>query len=935
MSRRYQLWGLLLGFALLVGAARTRTHAAPEGADAIPHIAFEKYTLPNGLDVILSADHRLPRVAVNLWYHVGPANEEAGRTGFAHLFEHLMFQGSKHVPPDSHFRLLEGAGATSINGTTDFDRTNYFETVPSNELALALWIESDRMGYLLDQVDVAQLANQQDVVRNERRQTTENRPYGIAEEALTQTLYPKGHPYYANVIGSHQDIQAVKLDDVKRFFKQYYVPNNASLAIVGDIDLTSTKALVQKYFAALKRGAPVPPIRIDLPTITQERRRVVQDRVELPRVYLGWLTSPIFKPGDAEAGIAAAILADGRASRLYNKLVYEQQIAQSVNAYQQSLILGSMFVIEVTARPGHTAQELEQAIDAEVAALQTTLVTPQEIERARNKFETETVRSLESLRGVADMLNSYNHYLGTPGYLEKDVQRYRAVTPHSVQTFVRDQLQSRARAVIYTVPGTAQLGAPVPTPAPPPSRPGEGAESVNADEPWRRQQPPPGPESPLRLPPPATAQLSNGLTLILSERKGLPIVSASLVVGTGGDANPLDRPGLASFAAAMLDEGTSTRSAMQIATDAAQLGALLTTSSSMDSTAVTTTALKKNFRAALAIVADVVLHPSFPAEEIERQRASRLGALVQQRENALQLAQRTTADVLYGARHPYGYADIGTEVSVKALARPELVAFWQAHYVPNNAALIAAGDITMGELRAAAEKTFGAWPRGSSARTAVAAPPAVTARIVIVNKSGAPQTQLHVSTIGAPRSTPDYPVLRVLNDVLGGLFSSRINMNLREEHGYTYGARSQFTFRRGAGPFTISSGVRTDATAPALGEILNEIKKIRETPISNDELTLAKNSLTRSLPANFETNDGTVGNYSTVYVYGLGLDYFAKYATQVGTVTAQQALEAARRYIAPDRLVVVAVGDASQIEPGLKNLNFGPIEERASDGRGH
>src|SRR5689334_4794477 len=339
---------------------------ATQTASDIPKIQFEKYTLPNGLEVILSEDHRLPIVTANLWYHVGPANEAAGRTGFAHLFEHLMFQGSKHTPHDSHFQMLEAAGATNINGTTDYDRTNYFETVPSNRLELALWIESDRMGYLLDSIDEKEFANQQDVVRNERRQTTENRPYGNAEEELVHMLYPQSHPYYAAVIGSHADIQAARLEDAREFFKRYYAPNNASIAIVGDFETAAAKKLVEKYFGPLKRGAPVPPINVQTPKITAERRKVVNDRIELPRVYMAWLTPSIFKPGDAEAIIAGDILGGGRASRLYQKLVYEKQIAQNVQAYQQSLLLGSQFQIDATARPGHTAEELEKAINDEL-----------------------------------------------------------------------------------------------------------------------------------------------------------------------------------------------------------------------------------------------------------------------------------------------------------------------------------------------------------------------------------------------------------------------------------------------------------------------------------------------------------------------------------------------------------------------------------------
>ena len=341
------------------GGGQAPAPAAPP-APTVPKLTFEKYTLPNGLDVILSQDKRLPLVSVNLWYHVGPANEEAGRTGFAHLFEHMMFQGSKHVPPDTHFKFLESAGASEVNGTTDFDRTNYFETLPSNQLELALWLESDRMGYLLDKLDAAEFDNQQSVVRNERRQSIENAPYGIADEAVVQELFPVGHPYRANVMGSHRDIQSAKLEDVKKFFKQYYTPNNASLAIVGDFDKEPTKALVAKYFGTLKRGDPVPPIKATTPPITSERRRIVTDRVELPRLYLAWITPAYFKPGDADADMTATLLGGGKSSRLYKRLVYDKQIAQDVSASQSSLALGSIFEIQVTARPGHTADELEK-----------------------------------------------------------------------------------------------------------------------------------------------------------------------------------------------------------------------------------------------------------------------------------------------------------------------------------------------------------------------------------------------------------------------------------------------------------------------------------------------------------------------------------------------------------------------------------------------
>ena len=940
MKRMPAALAAILG-TIVVGAAacNRNTPAGQPAARAaqadIPAIEFEKYTLSNGLEVILSENHRLPLVAVNLWYHVGPANEDQGRTGFAHLFEHMMFQGSKHVPGDTHFRLLEGAGGSDLNGTTDFDRTNYFETVPADRLELALWLESDRMGYLLDKVDQANLSNQQDVVRNERRQSVENQPYGIVEEELFHQLFPATHPYYANVIGSHADIQAVKLDDVKNFFKLYYAPNNASLVIVGDFDKASARAMVEKYFGTLKQGKPVPKPSVQTPPITAPRRAVVQDRVELPRVYVAWLTSPIFTPGDADGDIAAIALGGGRSSRLYKKLVYEKQIAQDVSAQQYSLTLGSVFQIEATARPGHTADELEKAIDEELALFRQSGPDPTEVERARNVIETRTVQGLETLggfSGLANRLNSYNHFLGDPGYLAKDIQRYRDVTPASVKAFAGQQLGTNAQVVVQGVPGTPNLGAPVPTPKQAAATPGAGAESINADEPWRSQPPAPGQARALQLPVPTSFQLPNGLTVLLNERPGLPIVSASLAIKTGSDANPADKPGLASFTAAMIDEGTQSRSALQIADQVAYLGGSLSTGSTMDATQVNAGSLRRTFPDLLEVMADVVRHPSFPAEEVDRQRASRLASLMQQRENPGQVANTAMAAALYGPTHPYGFTELGTEAANKAITRDDMQKFWAQNFVPNNAALIVSGQISAAELRPLAEKVFGDWARGTPAQPALGAPATTSARVVLVDKPGAPQTQVRVASIGVARATPDYEALNVMNETLGGLFSSRINLNLREQHGYTYGARSQFVFRRSAGPFFVASGVRTDVTAPAVAEIFKEVRRIREAPLTPDELNLAKDSIVRSLPSEFETSSRMTNSTAAIYIYDLGLDYYTKAPARLSAVTADQVKAAAEKYLVPGNLLVVAVGDRARIGAELAKLNLGGVEVRTADG---
>jgi len=791
---------LLLLFGLNgIGLPRLRAQGAAPRVTDVPDISFEKYVLPNGLEVILSEDHRLPLVAVNVWYHVGPANEEPGRTGFAHLFEHMMFNGTKHVQGDSFWKFVEGAGGSDINGTTSLDRTNYFQTLPANQLELGLWLESDRMGYLLDGLDQEKLSNQQDVVRNERRQSIENRPYGIVDEMVFHQLFPKGHPYYANIIGSHADIQAAQLDDVQSFFKKYYAPTNASIAVVGDIDKAATRKLVEKYFGPLKAGPKVEKPSVQAPPITSERRVVVTDRVELPRVTMAWLSPPIFTAGDANADVAASALGGGKSSRLYKTLVYDKQIAQDVVAYQYSLMLSSVFMIEATARPGHTIEEIETAVDAELARFRETGPEPFEIDRARNASETQIVRGLERLGGfggVADRLNEYNHYVGDPGFLRKDLERYRDATPASVKAFAA-QLTPDSRVVVQAVPGQKQLE---PEPAKSTAASTDsGGEAVNADEAWRTQPPAPGPARPLAVPVPASFILSNGLTVLVNERPGLPIISASLVLKTGSGANPAGKPGLANFTAAMIDEGTTTRSSLQIANEAAQFGASLTTSSSVDSMQESITSFSRTFPQMLTLMADVVRHPNFPSEEVERQRASRLAQLIQQRDNPNAVANAVTAAALYGAAHPYGFTELGTEASNKAMTVDDMREFWSKNFVANNAALVVSGRMTAAELRPMVEQAFGDWQRGAPTMTPGATPQSTGAKIVLVDKPGSPQSQLRAVSIAAPRATPDYEAMRLANDTFGGLFSSRINLNLREAHGYTYGANSQFVFRRTLG----------------------------------------------------------------------------------------------------------------------------------------
>lgn len=920
---------LLVVFAVFLGSSCSRLDRSASTETVIPEIPVEKHTLANGLDVLLVEDHRLPQVAVDIWYHVGPVNEEKGRTGFAHLFEHMMFQKSKHIPEDSFFRFLEGAGASSVNGSTAPDRTNYYETVPSNQLELALWLESDRMGYLLDDLTEASFRNQQDVVRNERRENFENRPYGPVEESIAHLLYPKDHPYYANVIGSHADIQAAELKDVKSFFKQYYVPNNASLAIVGDFHKPEALALVEKYFGTLKRGTDVPPVKVTTPPITEERRAVIKDRIELPRLYMAWTVPPIYTDEDAVADISADILGGDKVSRLYKSLVYEKRIAQDVAVYNISYTLGSTFTIQATAAPNHTLEEIEKEIDAQLENLRTTPPPETELDGTKRSIERITLFSLESSGGVADRINGYNHHRKDPNFLKQDIQRYRKATPATVRDFAAKYLTKNSRVVVYGMPGEPDLGAPVPSSPKSTSR--EGGESVNADESWRAKPPVPGPAPALAFPSLESFQLSNGLNVILDSREGLPIVAANLVIRSGIATNPIEKPGLAAFMLDMLDEGTTTRSAMGFAEQLKQAGVILAESPGRDYSGLVLTSTRGTLAAGLELVADAVMNPAFDAKEIDRVRMRRLGELLQMKSDPSQVSDILTLLSLNGKDNPYGYPGLGTESSVSGITADDLKKFWQTQAQPANAALVVSGDVTKEDLQALLEESFGKW--SGTAPPPVSLPePVVARRVVLVNTPGSPQTQLRIVAPGPRRDSPDYEALLVMNEIMGGAFSSRINMNIREKHGYAYGASSWMRALAYGGWLAAGAGVRTEATAPAVKEMIKEMSLMGEAPVRPEEIELAKSSLVRAFPSWFETTGQTVNILSEIPVYNLGLNYYPEYAKKVEAVNDAAIKGVAKKYLLPEKMIVIAVGDQKVIEGGLKAAGAGPVEIRDPDG---
>ncbi len=925
---------------ILASVLASATSGETGSAGRIPTLKFEKYTLPNGLDVILHEDHSTPIVCVNIWYHVGSKNERRGRTGFAHLFEHMMFQGSQHHDSE-YFGPLQEAGGR-LNGSTSDDRTNYWEVVPSNYLELALWLESDRMGFLLPAMSQDKLDNQRDVVKNERRQSYENRPYGLASETIAAAMYPHDHSYSWPTIGYMDDLTAASREDIADFFRRYYHPRNASLCIAGDFDPANAKNLVEKYFGSLPAGPKVDRMKSWVPSLPGEKRIKMTDRVGLPRLYLNWHTVESFAADDAELDMLAIILGGGKASRLYRVLVHEKQLAQEVSATQRSGEIAGSFVITATAKPSVQLADLEAAVQQEISRIQSQPPTTEEVERGINQFEARFIASIDSVGGFggrADRLNQYNVLNGDPDYLGKDFERYPKVTAAGIQRVAKQYLTNK-RVVLEVVPGRDRTVTPDPiaenaertkspnaTQASPPISSTLNAQpSTSLD---RSVMPKPG-ES-VRFVPPVfrRSKLSNGLELLVVEHHELPMVQFNLLVRCGSAQNPGDKLGLARLVAAMLDEGTEKRSAFDIAEQLAAVGSVLSVNADWDSTRIGLFTLKRHLSRSLEIYADVLLHASFPAAELDRQRSQAFTNLVRLRDQPTVLAGLAVDALLYGEAHPYGRIEQGNDATLKSITREDVREFYQNHFRPGQSCLIVVGDVTASEITEQLENALADWKRGDVQLAKLPVPPpSQPTSITLVDKPGAAQSVISVAQLGVPRTSPDYFPLLVMNTIFGGQFSSRLNMNLREEKGYTYGARSSFEWRQQLGPFVASASVQTAVTAPALAEFVKEFRDIAGgKPVSDKELAFAKASITRGYPAGFEAPSDIATRLDTIVEFNLPNDYFGAYVPSVAAVTAGDVMRVAKKYIDPGYLRIIVVGDRSQIESGLRQLDVGKHTE--------
>ena len=935
MRRGVMQLAMLAGLAATISSARAAAPAA--GTIKAPELKYETYTLPNGLQVITHEDHRLPLVSVDLWYHVGPLNERPGRTGFAHLFEHMMFEGSEHVGEKAHFKYIESAGGTDINGTTSFDRTNYFETMPSNQLELAMWLESDRMGFLMEGLNRELLTNQRDVVRNERRQG-EGQPYSLARAEVFHQLFPKAHPYYANVIGSHADIEAARLPDVREFHQQFYTPNNASIAIAGDFDPKALHALLNKYFGPIPKGPAVPPVNVETPPITSQRRSTVTDTVQLSQLQVAWLTPPLYTPEAYSVDTAMDALGGGKAGRLNQVLVYQDQTAQSVNCFNFSLKLTGIAECIVTAKPGVKLEDLEATVWAEVSKLQAAGPTAQEVASTKASSLTDKITGLQRLGGfggVADTLDQYNQYTGDPGFLPKDVAMTEAVTPGSAKAAAARYLNKNAAVVVYTVPGKKVLDDVPRSPADTDANvkiTNPYAPAFETAESWRKIAPSAGPAPQVHLPVPQSFALDNGLKVYVVEDHALPVLSAAVVVRAGSDSNTKGKGGLATMTAELMSDGTTRRDLKTLAEAENLIGTTIAPNASMDGSTTEMTVLTAYQAPGMDLLSDVLEHPAFHTEDLDRRRKQRLIRIQQETDNVRQMAMRVGPKLVFGDE-PYGESPTGTTDSVKALSHDDVTGFYAAHYGAADAALILAGDITPAQAHTLATQYFGQWKGASGAAvTLPTAPSSQSTRVVIVDKPGAPQTALFAFGTGVPANSPELPILDIMNYTLGGAFTSRLNMNLREVHGYTYGASSRYRQYRAGGDFVTGALVRTDVTAPAAKELFTELQNFPSHPPTEAELNAAKSASVQSLPGQFETMEATAGEISELFLYDRPLDYFAQLPARYTAVSAADVARVAQEDLHPGQLVIVAAGDRAKIEPALKSAGLGPVEVRDING---
>jgi zinc protease len=890
--------------------------ASPSALPDIP-VPYQRFVLSNGLTVLVHEDHKTPVVALNVWYHVGSKNEPAGRHGFAHLFEHLMFEGSQHFDKD-YFQALDPAGATDMNGTTNVDRTNYFETVPTSALDRALWLESDRMGYMAQSITQGKLDQQRGVVENEKRQD-ENQPYGAVDDIIAEQTYPPGHPYSWTTIGSEADLDAATLADVKKWFASYYGPNNAVLAIAGDVDTAAVKARVEHYFGNLPPGPPVAHVQSWAAPMQGDKRMSIVDRVPLPRVYMVWNV-----PGDGERDnvlldTLAEVLGGGKDSRLYERLVYRDQIAAEVGAGVGSNEIGSQLQIVATVKPGGDLGAVERAVHEELQRILRDGPSAEELQRIITGTYAGMVHALDKVGGSggkAGLLAANQtfhddpaHYLielgyqrdATPAQVRAAAQRWLTQGSFTLEVHPQEELQAAASgAERSTLPALSE------TPA-------------------------------LKLPPLQHDRLSNGLKIALAERHGVPAVSFGLVFNAGRAADAGGKSGTASLALDMLEEGAGKLGSLDIARRQAELGASIGTSNSRDISLIGLSAITPKLSDSLDLYASLVTAPTFPDAELARVKQRLLAAIVEEKSEPGGMARRVLSRQLFGEGHPYAYAGLGLESDVKAIGRDDLIAFQRRWLRPDNATLLVVGDTTLAQIKPLLEAKFGGWKAPAEplpVKGTVPPPRRDGQRIFLIDKPGAAQSLIMAANLAPPAADPDEEAMHTVNTALGGSFDSRLNTNLRETRHWSYGAGSSLLEARDPQVYLAHANVEQAHTADSMREIYKELVDVLgPRPLSAAEIESAKQGQVRSLPGDFESMGGVGAAFGHLIEYGLPDDYWNALVPRVEALTAPQLQAAAAKLVKPQELTWVVVGDLSKIEAPVRALKLGEVHVLDADGK--
>ena len=900
---------LFFAFGILAG----RTLAQSANVD----IPYQKFVLDNGLTVIVHEDHKAPIVAINTWYHVGSKNEKLGKTGFAHLFEHLMFGGSEHAP-GRYIDAMEKIGATDLNGTTNNDRTNYFENVPTSAVDYTLWMESDRMGFLLGSLDQKTLDLQRGVVQNEKRQG-ENQPYAVSRQLITQNTYPAGHPYSWTVIGDMGDLNAASMDDVKEWFKTYYGPSNVVIVLAGDIDAKTAREKVEKYFGNIPAGPPVAHQEVWVAKMTGSHREIVQDRVPQARVYKVW-NIPQYGSADGDyLDLVSDVLSVGKTSRFYKRLVYDDQIATNANAFVPLNEIAGQFYVQATAKPGGDLAQVEKELDEELARFLKEGPTAEELARVKAQYEANFIRGIERIGGFggkSDRLAQSQAFRGSPDAYKISLKRVQEATAEDLKTAANRWL-SDGVFILEVQPFPTYKTA-----------------ATGAD---RSKAPDTGTPPELKLPKLQRATLKNGLKVILAERHEVPLVSFWLDIDAGYAADQFASPGTASMTAALLNGGTKTRTALQISDEQALLGAQLNAYANLDLSVVQLSSLKSKLDPSLDLFADIILNPVFPESDFKRQKNQQMAAIQREQVTPIQMGLRVFPGLLYGPGHAYGnpLTGSGTPASIDKMTREDLEKFHQAWFKPNHATLVITGDTSLSEVTPKLEKLFANWKPGQTPEKNVKnvqMPP--KSIVYMLDKPGALQSIIIVGNIAPPTANPGEIAIQAMNDGLGGAFFSRINSNLREDKHWSYGTRTLLWGARAQRPWITFAPVQTDKTKESLVELNKELRGVvGDRPLTQAELTAIQDSETLSLPGSRETQDEVGASINDLVQYGLPDDYYETMAGKIRALKTADLTNAAKTVVHPDNLIWVVVGDRSKIEAGVKELNLGELKFLGPDGK--